>query len=74
MRGLQERLNLTVVGSPRVYASDILGNVALESELTIARLDAEGAEVILTYKQGANGGHSAQPACDHVKRAEGCAG
>ena len=56
MRGLQERLNLTVVGSPRVYASDILGNVALESELTIARLDAEGAEVILTYKQGSRMG------------------
>ena len=56
MRGLQERLNLTVVGSPRLYASDILGNVALESELTIARLDAEGAEVILTYKQGSRMG------------------
>ena len=44
------------VGAPRVYASDILGNAALEGELTIARLDAEGAEVILTYKQGSRMG------------------
>lgn len=50
MQDLQERLDLTVVGAPRVYDSDILGNAALEGELTIARLDAEGAEVILTYK------------------------
>ena len=39
-----------------MYASDILGNAALEGELTIARLDAEGAEVILTYKQGSEMG------------------
>jgi hypothetical protein len=39
-----------------VYASDILGNAALEGELTIARLDAEGAEVILTYKPGSRMG------------------
>jgi len=44
------------VGAPRVYASDILGNAALEGELTIARLDAEGAEVILIYKQGSRMG------------------
>ena len=50
MRDLQERPDLTVVWAPRVYDSDILGNAALEGELTIARLDAEGAEVILTYK------------------------
>ena len=56
MRDLQERLDLTVVGAPRVYANDILGNAALEGELTIARLDAEGAEVILTYKQGSRMG------------------
>ena len=56
MRDLQERLDLTVVGAPRVYASDILGNAALEGELTIARLGAEGAEVFLTYKQGARMG------------------
>ena len=56
MRDLQERLDLTVVGAPRLYASDILGNAALEGELTIARLDAEGAEVILTCKQGARMG------------------
>ena len=56
MRDLQERLDLTVVGAPRVYASDILGNAALEGELTIARLDAAGAEVILTYKRGARMG------------------
>jgi hypothetical protein len=56
MQDLQERLDLTVVGAPRVYASDILGNAALERELTIARLDADGAEVILTYKQGSRMG------------------
>jgi hypothetical protein len=56
MQDLQERLDLTVVGAPRVYASDILGNTALERELTIARLDADGAEVILTYKQGSRMG------------------
>ena len=39
-----------------MYASDILGNAALEGELTIARLDAEGAEVILIYKQGSRMG------------------
>ena len=50
MRDLQERLDLTDVRAPRVYANDILGNAALEGELTIARLDAEGAEVILTCK------------------------
>jgi hypothetical protein len=56
MQDLQERLDLTVVGAPRVYDSDILGNAALERELTIARLDADGAEVILTYKQGSRMG------------------
>ncbi len=56
MRDLQERLDLTVVGAPRVYANDILGNAALEGELTIACLDAEGAEVILTCKQGSRMG------------------
>ena len=56
MQDLQERLDLTVVGAPRVYASDILGNAALERESTIARLDADGAEVILTYKQGSRMG------------------
>ena len=56
MQDLQKRLDLTVVGAPRVYASDILGNAALERELTIARLDADGAEVILTYKQGSRMG------------------
>lgn len=56
MRDLQERLDLTDVRAPRVYANDILGNAALEGELTIARLDAEGAEVILTYKQGSRMG------------------
>ena len=56
MRDLQERLDLTDVRAPRVYANDILGYAALEGELTIARLDAEGAEVILTYKQGSRMG------------------
>ena len=58
-----------------VYASNILGNAAVEGELTIEHLDAKGAEVIVTYKQGSGvGGHGAQPAFDHAERAEGCVG
>ena len=52
MRELQDRLDLPIASTGMVYASDILGNTAMEGELTIERMDAKGAEVSLTYQQG----------------------
>ena len=52
MWDVQDRLDLPISGEPTVYASNILGNAAVEGELTIKHLDAKGADVIVTYKQG----------------------
>ena len=56
IRDVQDRLDLPISGEPTVYASNILGNAAVEGELTIEHLDAKGAEVIVTYKQGSGMG------------------
>lgn len=56
VRDVQDRLDLPISGEPMVYASNILGNAAVEGELTIEHLDAKGAEVIVTYKQGSGMG------------------
>ena len=52
VRDVQDRMDLPISGEPTFYASNILGNAAVEGELTIEHLDAKGAEVIVTYKQG----------------------
>lgn len=56
VRDVQDRLDLPISGEPTVYASNILGNAAVEGELTIEHLDAKGAELIVTYKQGSGMG------------------
>ena len=56
VRDVQDRWDLPISGEPAVYASNILGNAAVEGELTIEHLDAKGADVIVTYKQGSGMG------------------
>ena len=56
VRDVQDRMDLPISGEPTFYASNILGNAAVEGELTIEHLDAKGAEVIVTYKQGSGMG------------------